>query len=89
MGIAELMRAIQKIHPRAGVYAGLIDGWATAWVAGLPDDLFGSDLDGGTYPNYYYTRGGYLSVSRYDDDDLAAALQTALDIITEHSVVSA
>lgn len=79
--IPELMHAIRAMHNDVAVTVGIhLGGWAYATTSGLPKGAF-DDGEFGTYPNCGAAVNGYLSVYRYDDDDVLAALQTAHDFI--------
>lgn len=89
--VASLMHAILALHPGAIVKAELHgpEVWADVTVTRLPG-IFKTEVRDDAYPNCLHTVGGdYINVARYGDDDLVAALQTALKVITEHSAVAA
>lgn len=79
--IPELMHAIRAMYPGAGVVVGIHrGGWAHAIVTDLPEGTFDKG-EFGVYPNCASVLFGHLSVYRYDDDDVLAALQAAHDFI--------
>ncbi|QPL13999.1 hypothetical protein SEA_BLINO_51 [Gordonia phage Blino] len=94
-GAVELIRSIRDLHPSASVNGSVQpipdEEGAFAWVSviGLPADRYPEVRQGDYGDEYTLTVRGpdrrdnsaTLSVTSYHDDDLVAALQTALDYI--------
>ncbi|MDJ0006472.1 hypothetical protein [Gordonia alkanivorans] len=96
-GAVELIRSIRELHPTASVNVSVQpnpepDDGAFAWVSviGLPTDQYPEFRRGEFGDDHVLTVRGpdrrdssaTLSVTRYHDDNVDAALQTALDYIT-------
>ncbi|QDP44168.1 hypothetical protein SEA_JUJU_52 [Gordonia phage JuJu] len=99
-GAVELIRSIRGLHPEVSVNGSVQpipdeEGGAFAWVSviGLPSDRYPEFRQGDYGDEFTLTVRGpdrrdnaaTLSVTRYHDDDLVAALQTTLDYIVARS----
>lgn len=100
MNTAELIRAIRAVHPGALVEVTVAPStvhsgapYASVSVRQLPSDLADCDRKFDDHPNHWRIHAradGHTSlyVDRYNDDDIDAALVTALAVLTAPSVVT-